>query len=72
MRRREFVGGLAGAAVWSLPAHTQTPAHIGALMAFGEHDPVEKARVAAFIAGCGPDTSQNRISRPSRKTCADP
>jgi putative tryptophan/tyrosine transport system substrate-binding protein len=56
MRRREFLGGIGGAAAvaWPLAARGQQPngmRRIGVLMAHAENDPEFKAYVAAFRAG---------------------
>jgi putative tryptophan/tyrosine transport system substrate-binding protein len=56
MRRREFLGGIGGAAAvaWPLAARGQQPngmRRIGVLMAHAESDPEFKAYVAAFRAG---------------------
>ena len=56
MRRREFLGGIGGAAAvaWPLAARGQQPngmRRIGVLMAHAESDPEFKAYVAAFWAG---------------------
>jgi putative ABC transport system substrate-binding protein len=51
MRRREFIAGLGGAAVWTLAARAQ-PAErvrrIGVLMVLDENDPAAKPRLSAF------------------------
>jgi putative tryptophan/tyrosine transport system substrate-binding protein len=51
MRRREFIAGLAGAAVWPLTARAQQGdrvRRIGALMSLDENDPEAKRRYSAF------------------------
>jgi putative tryptophan/tyrosine transport system substrate-binding protein len=59
MKRREFIAGLGGAAVWPLNAHAQQGERmrrIGVLMGLDENDPVANAFVSAFIqalAGLG-------------------
>ena len=51
MKRREFIAGLGGAAVWPMTARDQ-PAErvrrIGVLMRLDENDPEAKARISAF------------------------
>jgi putative ABC transport system substrate-binding protein len=54
MRRREFVGGLAGATAWPLAARAQQPERmrrIGVLMNLAADDPESHARVGAFLQG---------------------
>ncbi len=55
MRRREFLGGLGGAAAaWPLAARAQQGErmrHIGVLMAAAADDPEYQARVGAFLQG---------------------
>ena len=54
MRRREFIGGLGGAAVWPLAAHAQQAERvrrIGVLNSLAQDDPEGQARVAAFSEG---------------------
>ena len=59
LRRREFVAGLGGAAVWPLAASAQQGdrvRRIGVLMRSDENDPVLKTQLSAFIqalAGLG-------------------
>jgi putative ABC transport system substrate-binding protein len=59
MRRREFIAGLGGAAVWPVVARAQQGDRvwrIGALMGPSENDPVAKIHVSAFtqaLAGLG-------------------
>src|SRR6516165_6960795 len=59
MRRREFIAGLGGAAVWTLAARAQQGdrvRRIGVLMVGDENDPVYKTWVSAFteaLAGLG-------------------
>jgi putative tryptophan/tyrosine transport system substrate-binding protein len=51
MRRREFIAGLGGAAVWPLGARAQQPDRmwrIGVLMGEDENDPEGKARFSGF------------------------
>jgi len=51
MRRREFIAGLGGAAVWPLAAFAQQGERvrrIGVLMGLDESDPVANARFSAF------------------------
>jgi putative tryptophan/tyrosine transport system substrate-binding protein len=54
IRRREFIAGLAGAAVWPVAARAQLPARmrrVGCLYAFAENDPIVQGRVAVFREG---------------------
>jgi putative ABC transport system substrate-binding protein len=54
VRRRAFLGGLAGAAAWPLAVRAQRTAamrHIGVLTPLAEGDPVGRARIAAFQEG---------------------
>jgi putative tryptophan/tyrosine transport system substrate-binding protein len=54
MNRREFIAGLAGAAVWPVAARAQLPARmrrVGCLYAFAKNDPIVQARVAVFREG---------------------
>jgi len=51
LRRREFIAGLGGAAVWPLSAHAQRGnrlRRIGVLMPGDENDPERKLRLSAF------------------------
>ena len=54
MRRREFIAGFAGAAVWPLAADAQQGnrvRRIGVLMPFVESDPVAQAGLSALVLG---------------------
>jgi putative ABC transport system substrate-binding protein len=54
IKRREFIAGLGGAVAWPVMARVQQPdriRRIGALMAYGESDPVERAHLSAFTQG---------------------
>ena len=54
MRRREFIAGTAGAAVWPLALRAQQPdrtRRIGVLVSLPEADPEARTRVAAFLKG---------------------
>jgi putative tryptophan/tyrosine transport system substrate-binding protein len=54
IRRREFIGGLAGAAVWPVAARAQLldrMRRVGCLYTFAENDPIVQARVAVFREG---------------------
>src|SRR5215468_7281964 len=59
IRRREFIAGLGGAAVWPLGARAQQGdriRRIGMLMPYDENDPLAKPRLSAFtqaLAGLG-------------------
>jgi putative ABC transport system substrate-binding protein len=65
LRRREFIAGLGGAAVWPLAAWAQQDGRvrrIGVLMAGDENDPMVKSLVSAFtqaLAGIGWTDSRN-------------
>src|SRR5215472_9984554 len=51
MKRREFIGGLGGAAVWPLAARGQQgerARRIGVLVPYDENDPEYKRRISAF------------------------
>jgi putative ABC transport system substrate-binding protein len=67
MKRREFIAGLGGAAVWPLAARAQQGnrvRRIGVLMSGVENDPLEKTYVSAFtqaLAGLGWDGRNVRI-----------
>jgi putative tryptophan/tyrosine transport system substrate-binding protein len=54
IRRREFIAGVAGAAVWRVAARAQLPdrmRRVGCLYAFAENDPIVQARVAVLREG---------------------
>jgi len=54
MRRREFIAGLGGAAVWPLVARAQQPERvrrIGVLVNLAADDPQGQARLTAFVQG---------------------
>jgi putative ABC transport system substrate-binding protein len=54
MRRREFIAGLGGAAVWPLAAPAQQPdrvRRIGVLLSLAANDPESPVRVAALLQG---------------------
>ena len=65
MRRREFIAGLGGAAVWTLAARAQQGdrvRRIGVLTALDENDPLTKAYLSAFtqaLAGLGWSDGRN-------------
>jgi putative ABC transport system substrate-binding protein len=67
MRRREFIGGLGGAAVsWPIAARAQQPAErlrrIGVLIMLDENDALAKTRLSAFtqaLAGMGWSDGRN-------------
>ena len=54
IRRREFIAGLSGTAVWPVAARAQLPdrmRRVGCLYAFAENDPETQARAAVFREG---------------------
>jgi putative tryptophan/tyrosine transport system substrate-binding protein len=54
IRRREFIAGVAGAAVWPVAARAQLPdrmRRVGCLYAFAENDPIVQARVTVLREG---------------------
>jgi putative tryptophan/tyrosine transport system substrate-binding protein len=54
IRRREFIAGLSGAAVWPVAARAELPdrmRRVGCLYTFAENDPIVQARVAVFREG---------------------
>jgi hypothetical protein len=54
IKRREFIGGLAGVAAWPMVIHAQQPdrvRRIGVLMASDENDPEGKAYFSGFTQG---------------------
>jgi putative tryptophan/tyrosine transport system substrate-binding protein len=54
MRRREFIAGLASAAVWPAVAQAQQPSpvhRIGVVMGFGENDPQINGLLSGFTLG---------------------
>jgi putative ABC transport system substrate-binding protein len=54
MRRREFIAGLAGAAMWSVAAHAQQRSgigRVGVLLRYADDDPETRAVLAGFRQG---------------------
>jgi putative ABC transport system substrate-binding protein len=54
MRRRQFIAGLGGAAVWPVMVRAQQPDRVrrlGVLMGNDENDPEGKARLSGFVQG---------------------